>query len=57
MPRTKCQRCGALSYGFPLCSRCRRKANEGRIVAGRPVAWNKKAKVFELKEVEHINEN
>uniref|UniRef100_A0A6M3JE38 Uncharacterized protein n=1 Tax=viral metagenome TaxID=1070528 RepID=A0A6M3JE38_9ZZZZ len=49
MPVTKCQKCGALSYGFPLCSRCRRKANHGRIVYGVGIAhWNNERKVFEI---------
>ena len=51
MPRTKCALCGALSYGFPLCSRCRKKANDGRKVEGGVARWNKWAKVFE-REVE-----
>jgi len=48
MPRTKCRLCGALSYGFPLCSRCRKKANDGREVEGRVARWDKLAKVFKL---------
>ena len=50
MPVTKC-RCGRLSYGFPLCSHCRRKANDGRALDdGRVAKWNKGSKVFEAHE-------
>ena len=48
--RTHCQRCNRFSYGFPLCSWCRRKANDGRKEDGRIVKWNPKRKVFEVGE-------
>ena len=48
--RTHCQRCNRFSYGFPLCSWCRRKANDGRKEDGRIVKWNPKRKVFEAGE-------
>ena len=56
--RTKCFKCGRFSYGFPLCSWCRRKENEGRaeVVRGdvRFVMWNRRAKVFESLTAEEV---
>jgi len=55
---TKCRKCGRFSYGFPLCSWCRRKENEGRVevVRGevRFVMWNRRAKVFEGLTAEEV---
>lgn len=48
MMHSVCRRCGRESYGFPLCTWCRRKANQGRIVNGQKVVWNNRAKVAEL---------
>ncbi len=48
--RTLCVKCHGLSYGMPICSRCRRKVNNGRIESGRRITWNNRAKVFEAVE-------
>lgn len=45
---TRCQCCGRFSYGFPLCSWCRRKANDGRVIGDKIVRWDKRAKVFKV---------
>jgi len=45
---TRCERCGRRSYGFPLCSWCRRKANDGRVIGDQVVRWDKRAKVFKV---------
>ena len=52
--RSQCRRCGRQSYGFPLCSWCRRRANEGRVVRGRVAVWSSRCKVFGLVSVDRF---